>query len=50
MMEWEKQLHQFADRLNYLKDIFPDKHEEDIRQLVADTVPTYHYAKPEESK
>jgi len=32
-MDWEKQLHQFADRLNYIKDIFPGKHEEDIRTL-----------------
>lgn len=33
MMEWEKQLHQLADRLCYLKDIFPGKHEEDIALL-----------------
>ncbi len=33
MMEWEKQLHQLADRLSYLKDIFPGKHEEDIALL-----------------
>lgn len=33
MMEWEKQLHQLADRLSYLKDIFPGKHEEDISLL-----------------
>ena len=33
MMEWEKQLHQLSDRLSYLKDIFPGKHEEDIALL-----------------
>ena len=33
MMGWEKQLHQLADRLCYLKDIFPGKHEEDIALL-----------------
>ena len=33
MMEWEKQLHQLSDRLCYLKDIFPGKHEEDIALL-----------------
>ena len=32
-MEWEKQLHQLADRLNYIKDIFPGKHAEDISEL-----------------
>ncbi len=32
-MEWEKQLHQLADRLNYIKDIFPGKHEEDIAAM-----------------
>ena len=32
-MEWEKQLHQLADRLNYIKDIFPGKHAEDISDL-----------------
>ncbi len=32
-MEWEKQLHQLADRLTYIKDIFPGKHEEDIATL-----------------
>ncbi|HJD96023.1 carboxyl transferase domain-containing protein [Mailhella massiliensis] len=32
-MEWEKQLHQLSDRLSYLKDIFPGKHEEDIALL-----------------
>ena len=32
-MEWEKQLHQLADRLNYIKDIFPGKHEEDVAVL-----------------
>ncbi len=32
-MEWEKQLHQLADRLNYIKDIFPGKHAEEIAEL-----------------
>ena len=32
-MEWEKQLHQLADRLNYIKDIFPGKHEDDIAAM-----------------
>ena len=32
-MEWEKQLHQLADRLTYIKDIFPGKHEEEISEL-----------------
>ena len=32
-MEWEKQLHQLADRLNYIKDIFPGKHTEEIAEL-----------------
>lgn len=33
MMEWEKQLHLLSDRLSYIKDIFPGKHEEDIAVL-----------------
>jgi len=32
-MEWEKQLHQLADRLTYIKDIFPGKHAEEIATL-----------------
>ena len=32
-MEWEKQLHQLADRLTYIKDIFPGKHEDEISEL-----------------
>ncbi len=32
-MEWEKQLHQLADRLTYIKDIFPGKHAEEIGTL-----------------
>ena len=32
-MEWEKQLHQLADRLNYIKDIFPGKHADDIEAM-----------------
>ena len=33
MLECEKQLHQLSDRLSYLRDIFPGKHEEDLSLL-----------------
>ncbi|MBR4424040.1 MAG: acetyl-CoA carboxylase carboxyl transferase subunit alpha/beta, partial [Mailhella sp.] len=33
MTDWEKQLQQLSNRLHYLSDIFPGKHEEDISLL-----------------
>lgn len=32
-MEWDKQLQQLSERLNYMRDIFPDKHLEDLSLL-----------------
>ena len=32
-MDWDKQLHQLTERLNYVRDIFAGKHQEDIGLL-----------------
>lgn len=32
-MEWDKQLQQLSERLSYMRDIFPDKHTEDLSLL-----------------
>ena len=40
----------FLVQLRGLLDAAYAERQDDIRQMVSDTVPTYHYAKPEESK
>lgn len=32
-MEWDKQLQQLSERLSYMRDIFPEKHVEDMSLL-----------------